>query len=220
MVQNRAVLGSAESRRLRRQGLVPGVLYGRERPVAITIRERDLRVALSGESGANAVLDVLVDGGAAHASVLKEYQRDAVRGTISHVDLQEVRLDRTIRATVPVHLVGEAPGAKAGGVLTQALTEINVEALPLDVPAMVEFDVGGLNIGESAQLGQISLPEGVTLIDDPETTLASVTQPTRVEEPEAAVAEGEVPAGEGEAAAAAAPVEPDAAAGGDGTAEE
>jgi len=218
MVQNRAVLGSAESRRLRRQGLVPGVLYGRERPVAITIGERDLRVALSGESGANAVLDVVVDGGAAHASVLKEYQRDPVRGTVSHVDLQEVRLDRPIRATVPVHLVGEAPGAKAGGVLTQALIEINVEALPLDVPAMVEFDVGGLNIGESAQLGQISLPKGVTLIDDPEATLASVTQPTRVEEPEAAVAEGEVPAGEGEAPAAQA--EPDAAAGGDGTAEE
>jgi len=213
MVQNRAVLGSPESRRLRRQGFVPGVLYGREQPVAITIRERDLRAALSGESGANAVMDVIVDDGAAHASVLKDYQRDPVRGRISHVDLQEVRLDRPIRATVPVHLVGEAPGTKAGGVLTQALVEITVEALPLDVPAMVEFDVGGLNIGESAQLGQIALPDGVMLIDDPETTLASVTQPTRVEEPEEAAAEGEEPAGEGEAPAAEAPAEPEAAAG-------
>jgi large subunit ribosomal protein L25 len=191
MVQNRAVLGSAESRRLRRQGLVPGVLYGRERPVAISIGERDLRHALTGESGANAVLDVVVDGGSAHASVLKDYQRDPVRGTITHVDLQEVRLDQPIHATVPVHLTGEAVGTKAGGVLTQAVIEINVEALPLEVPASVDFDVSELELGASAHLGQVALPDGVTLIDDPETTLASVTQPTRVEEPEAAEGEGE-----------------------------
>jgi large subunit ribosomal protein L25 len=198
MVQNRAVLGSAEARRLRRQGLVPGVLYGRERPVAISIGERDLRAALTGASGANAVLDVVVDGGSAHASVLKEYQRHPVRGTITHVDLQEVRLDQPIHATVPVHLTGEAVGTKAGGVLTQAVMEINVEALPLEVPASVDFDVTGLELGSSAHLGQIALPEGVTLLDDPDTTLTSVTQPTRVEEPEAEEgAEGEAPAAEG-----------------------
>jgi len=202
MVQNRAVLGSAEARRLRRQGLIPGVLYGRERPIAITIEFRDLRHALTGESGANAVLDVVVDGGSEHASVLKEYQRDPVRGTITHVDLQEVRLDEAIRATVPVHLVGEAAGTKAGGVLTQAVMEINVEALPLEVPATVDYDVSGLELGASAQLGQIALPEGVTLLDDPDTTLASVTQPTRVEEPEAGeAAEGEEPGAEGGEAA-------------------
>ncbi len=224
MVQNRAVLGSAESRRLRRQGLIPGVLYGREKPIAVSIAERDLRAALTGESGANAVLDVVVDGGGAHASVLKDYQRDAVRGAIVHVDLQEVRLDRTIRATVPVHLVGEAPGSKAGGVLTQAVTDIVVEALPMEVPASVEFDVGGLNLGESAHLGEIALPEGVALVDDPQTTLASVTLPTRVEEPEPEEAvEGEEAAAEGEAPAEAgeSPAEPDAAGdGGEGTAEE
>ena len=202
MVQNRAVLGSAESRRLRRQGLIPGVLYGRERPVAITIGERDLRAALTGDSGANAVLDVVVDGGATHASVLKEYQRDPVRGAITHVDLQEVRLDQLIHATVPVHLMGEAAGTKVGGVLTQAVMEINVEALPMEVPASVDFDVSGLELGASANLGQITLPEGVTLVDDPETTLTSVTQPTRVEEPEAdEAAEGETPAAEGGEAA-------------------
>jgi large subunit ribosomal protein L25 len=221
MVQNRAVLGSAEARRLRRQGLIPGVLYGREQPVAVTIGERDLRAALTGESGANAVLDVVVDGGAVHASVLKDYQRDPVRGSIVHVDLQEVRLDRPIRATVPVQLVGEAPGAKAGGVLTQAVTEIVVEALPMEVPASVEFDVGGLNLGESAHLGEIALPEGAALVDDPETTLASVTLPTRVEEPEEAAEGEEAEAGEAPAEAGESPAEPDAAEdGGEGTAEE
>jgi large subunit ribosomal protein L25 len=110
-VQNRPILGSAEARRLRRQGLVPGVLYGREAPVAIAVGERDLRAALTGESGANAVLDVVVGGdGNAHASVLKDYQRDPIKGTIVHVDLQEVRLDQPIHATVPVQIVGEAVG--------------------------------------------------------------------------------------------------------------
>jgi len=201
MVQNRAVLGSAESRRLRRQGLIPGVLYGRERPVAITIGERDLRVALTGESGANAVLDVVVDGGTAHASVLKDYQRDAVRGSITHVDLQEVRLDQPIHATVPVQVTGEPAGAKLGGVFTQAVMEINVEALPLEVPASVEFDASELGLGESVQLGQIELPAGVTLLDDPETTLASVAHQTRAEEVETEAAEGEEPAAEGGEAA-------------------
>ena len=122
-------------------GVVLGVLYGREAPIAISIRERDLRSALTGVGGANAVLDVVVEGGKAHASVLKEYQLDAVRGNVTHVDLQEVRLDQPIHATVPLHLTGESAGTKEGGVLTQVLTELNVEALPMKVPALLDFDV-------------------------------------------------------------------------------
>jgi large subunit ribosomal protein L25 len=214
MVQNRSILGSAESRRLRKQGLIPGVLYGRERPVAISIPERDLRAALTGAGGTNAVLDVVVETGKAHASVLKEYQLDRVRGTVTHVDLQEVRLDQPIHATVSLHLVGEAAGTKEGGVLTQVISELNVEALPMEVPASIDFDVSSLHIGESAQLSQIDLPEGVTLLDDPEATVVSVTQPSREEEPE--VAEGEVPEGEAAEAEAAAEGAADAGSGGDG----
>ena len=191
VVQNRSILGSAEARRLRRQGLIPGVLYGREAPVAISIPERDLRAALSGSAGSNAVLDVVVDSGNTHSSVLKEYQLEPVRGRITHVDLQEVRLDQPIHATVPLHLVGEAPGATEGGVLTQSVTELNVEALPLEVPASVDFDVSGLQIGESAHLSQVSLPDGVTLLDDGDTVFTSVTLPSVFEEPEAEEVEGE-----------------------------
>ncbi|HEX6761646.1 MAG TPA: 50S ribosomal protein L25 [Gaiellaceae bacterium] len=207
-VSHRDVLGSAESRRLRRQGLVPGILYGRERPVAITVPERDLRAALTTDGGLNAVLDVVVDdAGKAHPSVLKEFQRDAVRGVITHVDLQEVRLDQPIHATVPVALVGEAVGVKEGGVLSQVTIEVNVEALPMEVPQHLDLDVSTLGIGDTARLDALDVPEGVRLLDDPDTVLASVTHATRVEEPEEeAPAEGEAaePGAEPEAEAEAA----------------
>jgi large subunit ribosomal protein L25 len=213
LVQDRAVLGSAESRRLRKQGLIPGILYGRERPHAISIVERDLRNALTGGGGMNAVLDVVIDGGSVHSSVLKEYQLHNVRGKITHVDLQEVRLDQPIHATVTVHLVGEAAGTKEGGVLSQGINEVNVEALPMEVPALLEFDVSELQINDTARLDQLILPEGVTLLDDPDTVLAGVSPPTVLEEEpveegaeEGEAEDGEEPGSEGDSAA-----EPDAA---------
>jgi large subunit ribosomal protein L25 len=199
MVQNRAILGSAESRRLRRQGLVPGVLYGREEPVSISIPERDLRAALTTRGGLNAVLDVVVDDGKPHSSVLKEFQTDPVRGFIKHVDLQEVRLDQPIHATVPLTLHGEAAGVKEGGVLSQVTNELNVEALPMEVPEHIEIDVSEMYIGDSLRLSALVPPEGVKLLDDLEgTVLATVTLPTREEEPvaEGEEVEGEVPEGE------------------------
>ncbi len=204
VVQNRAILGSAESRRLRKQGLIPGVLYGRERPVSISIPERDLRAALTTKGGLNAVLDVVVDDGKTHSSVLKEYQQDPVRGLITHVDLQEVRLDQPIHATVPLHVTGEAVGAKEGGVLSQVTNELNVEALPMEVPEHIDADVSDLQIGDSLRLSSLRLPEGVTALDDLETVIATVTQPTREVEPEEEGAEGEEGAvAEGDEAAAA-----------------
>jgi large subunit ribosomal protein L25 len=227
VVQNRAVLGSAESRRLRRQGLIPGVLYGREEPVSISIPERDLRSALTTRGGLNAVLDVVVDGGKTHSSVLKEYQQDKIRGHITHVDLQEVRLDQPIHATVPVTLHGESAGVKEGGVMTQVTSEVNVEALPMEVPEHLEADVSEMQIGDTLRLSAIKLPAGVTLLDDPEeVVLASVTQPRTEEEPETTPAEGvegeegAEPAAEGdEAADDEAPAEGDAADGDAGTTE-
>jgi large subunit ribosomal protein L25 len=212
-VRERESLGTSESRRLRRDGLIPGVLYGRSKPHSIAIPERELRRALTGAGGLHAILDVVLEGqNSAHPSILKEFQRDPVRGTMIHVDLQEVRLDQPIHAAVSISLVGEAPGSKEGGVLQQALREVNVEALPLEIPEHVELDVSSLGIGDSVRLADLAPIDGVTYLDDPETVVASVTLPTRVEEPEEeaeegaegeeALAEGEeVP--EGEAAEAA-----------------
>ena len=224
VVQNRAVLGSAESRRLRRQGLIPGVLYGREDPVAVSIRERDLRAALTTRGGLNAVLDVVVDGGTAHSSVLKEYQQDKIRGHITHVDLQEVRLDQPIHASVPVTLHGEAAGVKEGGVLTQVTSEVTVEALPMEVPEHLEADISEMQIGDTLRLSAVKLPAGVTLLDDPEeVVIASVTQPRTDDEPEtveagAELEEGEVAEGD-EAPSDEAPADGGAADGDSGTPE-
>lgn len=220
LVQNRAVLGSAESRRLRRQGLIPGVLYGREEPISISIPERALRSALTTSGGLNAVLDVIVEDGKPHSSVLKDYQQHPVKGLITHVDLQEVRLDQPIHATVPLHIHGEPAGVKEGGVLTQVTNELNVEALPMEVPEHLEADVSEMQIGDTLRLSALTAPAGVTLLDDlEETVLATVTQPMREEEPEPVegeTAEGETPEGEAGADDAAAEGDTDAAAGASG----
>jgi large subunit ribosomal protein L25 len=137
-----------------------------------------------------------------------------VEGLIMHVDLQEVRLDQPIHATVPLHIHGEPVGVKEGGVLTQITNEVNVEALPMEVPEHLEADVSEMNIGDTLRLASLTPPEGVTLLDDlEETVIATVTQPMREEEPEAVEGEEGAEAPEGEAAAAEGAAEGDADAG-------
>ena len=199
-VRERGRRGSADARRLRRQGSIPGVLYGNgTESHAICIPERDLRRVLTGAGGLHAILDVVLEGQeTTHASILKDYQQDPIRGHISHVDLQEVRLDRPIQASVNVQLIGEPAGAKEGGVLSQVQREINVEALPMEVPEHIDLDVSAMAIGDTLRLADLTPIEGVTYLDNPEeTVLATVTLPTRVEEPEEVVEEGEeLPEGE------------------------
>ncbi len=194
VVTERKDLGSRETNRLRKQGLIPGVLYGRDAPVAISVTEPELRRALTGAGGLHSILDVEIDGrGEAHASILKEYQVDKLRGHVTHIDLQEVRLDKAISASVTVHLIGgdTSPGVKEGGVLSQPLREVNVEALPLEIPEHLDLDVSGMSIGDNLRIADLHVPEGVTLLDDSETVVATLTVPTRVVEPEPEVVEGE-----------------------------
>jgi large subunit ribosomal protein L25 len=211
-VHERAKLGTRESRRLRRDGLIPGVLYGRgKNSHPIVVPERDLRTVFGGPHGLHAILDVVLAGQkTSHASVLKDYQLDPLRGRITHFDLQEVRLDQTIQAQVSVELVGESPGVKQGGVLSQVVREVNVEALPLEVPDRLELYIDSTEIGSTLRVSDLRAPHGVKLLDDPETVLAAVAAPRRVVEeveeleevaegeaaPEAAEApaEGEAPA--------------------------
>jgi len=199
-VQERDRRGSADARRLRKEGFIPGVLYGNgKQPYAICVEERELRRVLTGPSGLHAILDVVLEGQkTTHASILKDFQQDPLRGHISHVDLQEVRLDQPIQASVNVQLIGEPEGVKEGGVLSQVQREINVEALPMEIPEHIDLDVSGMAIGDTLRLADLPEREGVKYLDNPEeTVLATVTLPTRVEEPEPEVEEGEeLPEGE------------------------
>jgi large subunit ribosomal protein L25 len=184
-VTTREHLGSRETRRLRKRGVVPGVLYGRAEPIAIAVDARELRRALTGKAGLHSILDVEIDGtGDAHASILKDFQLDKVRGGVTHIDLQEVRLDRPIHASVAVHLVGagDAPGVRERGVLSQPLRELNVEALPLEVPEHFDLDVSHMGMGDTLRLADVVVPAGVTLLDDLETVAATITAPMREEE--------------------------------------
>ncbi len=186
-VQERESRGSAASRRLRREGLIPGVLYGRgKNPHVFCIEERDLRRALTGPAGLHAILDVVVAGQkTTHPSILKDYQQDVITGRLAHVDLQEVRLDQPIQAQVVIELVGEAAGSIEGGVLSQVTREINVEALPLEVPERIEVDVSPMQMGDTLRLVDVAVQEGVSYLDDPEeTVIATVTVPTQIIEPE------------------------------------
>jgi len=218
-VKERDRLGSSETRRLRKQGLVPGVLYGKGDPKPFVVEERALRAALTTDSGLHAVLDVVVEGtSATHPSILKEYQRDPIRGLVSHIDLQEVRLDRPIQSSVNVVLTGgeDAPGVREGGVLGQPTTTLNIEALPMEMPESIEVDVSQLEMNGTLRLADVALQEGVTFLDDAEgTVIATITPPTREVEPDETAEE----AAEGAGGAADAEQAPeggaDAPAGGD-----
>jgi len=215
--------GSADARRLRAGGFVPGVLYGGGKTAhPFAVEERELRRALTGDHGLHAILDIVFDGQkTAHHAVLKEYQLDPTRAKLLHIDLHEVRLDRPIQTQVVVELVGESEGVKEGGVLTQVAREVTVEALPMDIPEHLELDISGMAIGDSMRVADLRVPEGVKLLDDPEeTVLATVTPPTKVELPEEVVEEeegelleGEVP--EEELPEGEAPAEPEAEASGE-----
>jgi large subunit ribosomal protein L25 len=201
-VQARESRGSAASRRLRAEGLIPGVLYGNGGEAhPFSIKERELRRVLTGEHGLHAILDVVLEDGAqkAHHAVLKEYQLDPTRPRLLHIDLQEVRLDQAIQTQVVVEVVGESEGQKEGGVLSQINREVRIEALPMEVPDRLEIDVSRMVIGDTLRVSDLRVPEGVKLLDDSETVLVTVTPPTKIEEPEVEeeeLEEGELPEGE------------------------
>lgn len=182
-VDPRTEFGSRTSRRMRREGLVPGVVYsGGSEATHFQVSERDVRGVIA--EGA-ALFDLSIDGGKARPVVVKEQQLHPVKGTLRHIDLQEVKLDEAIQAEVLIELEGveDAPGVKQSGVLEHVTREILVEALPTAIPDKIVVDVSAMEINDTLQLSSVAAPDGVTFVaDDPEEVTIATLAPPRVEE--------------------------------------
>jgi large subunit ribosomal protein L25 len=217
----RTTQGSRNTRRLRRTGKVPGVVYGHgEQARPFQTDARELRALLT---SAAAFFDLSIDGDAIPV-IVKDQQVHPVRSDeVLHIDMIRVKLDETIQTTVLVELHGaeEAPGVREGGVLEQVTRELTIEARPGDIPEKIDVDVSGLEAAGTLPLNELTAPSGVVFVDDPdETIIATITIPTdvpetEIEEETELVAEGEADASDADAAAAEGATGDEAASAGD-----
>ncbi|MDQ4065744.1 MAG: 50S ribosomal protein L25/general stress protein Ctc [Actinomycetota bacterium] len=181
--------GKGSARRSRAAGRVPAVVYGRGiDPMAIEVDRREFVTALHTDAGMNVLLNIEVDGSKTTA-ITRELQRDPVKGTLLHADFVKIDLTQEIEVEVPVHLVGESPGAKEGGVLEHPLFTVHVRCLPSDVPEAIDADVSGLNIGDVLRVSDLGTDRNFEILNDPDTVVASVAAPISEEQLEAMVAE-------------------------------
>lgn len=175
---SRTEFGNGPTRRLRRQGLVPGVVYQRgSDSLHVALPDRELRRALSG-GGRTSVIDLSIAGAPARPVLFKEWQLDPVRGEVQHIDFLQVDLTQEIEASVAVVLTGDPIGVREGGILDQTLREVTVSALPDSLPDSVQIDVAGLQIGDSISVADLTAPPGSTITSDAELGVASVVAPS------------------------------------------
>jgi large subunit ribosomal protein L25 len=186
-VASRTNTGKGAARTLRREGKVPGVIYGHDRPPeALTVDNMALAKMLAGISAATTIVDVAIDGRAPVKALIREIQRDSLRpAQILHLDFYEIRADEAVTVPVPVHLVGVPDGVRNfGGVLDHSLRELEVEVLPGDIPEKIDLDVTTLAIGHSLFVRDIKLEKGV-ILNDPDTPVCTVVAPRTEEAPTA-----------------------------------
>lgn len=199
--ETRTERGKGPARKLRRQGTIPAILYGRDvQPVALTISSKDWR-RLATHARSNAVIKMeLTEGGSAQERpvMIKNVQKGPVDQKVLHVDFLQISMERAVQVEVPIHLVGTAAGVVNGGVVEQHLRTVMIESLPGQIPERIDVDISALEIGDSIHVREISMP-GVKLLDPPEVAVVGITPPEAEEKVEAAAPVAE------EAAAAAAP---------------
>jgi large subunit ribosomal protein L25 len=193
--------GKGVARKLRADGRVPAVLYGHGKPAqSLSVDAKELFHLLHGAAGGNVLIDIVIDGKKTMA-MAREVQRDHVRGRYFHVDFLEVRRDEKVTVDVPIHLVGESVGVKAGGVLEHHVWDLRVESLPQDLPDAIEADISALNVNDGLRVSDLAVPDALTVLTPVEEIVASVVPPQAREVEEAAEAEA---AAEGEAEGATA----------------
>lgn len=193
-------VGKGAARRSRAEGRVPGVVYGHGmEPVPIEVDRREFLIALNTDAGLNVLLELDLDGSSTLA-LTKELQRDPVRGTVLHADFITVDRTEKVLVDVPIHLVGEAAGAKEGGALQHTLASLSIRATVTDVPEYLEADISGLNVGDSLRVSDLVVPDKYEVVTDSEAIVASVAAPVSEEELEAMEAEAGIEAEEPEVA--------------------
>lgn len=206
--------GSRESRRLRKTGRVPAIVYGKTiDPITVAVDAHDLHMALHTEAGANALINLDIEGQDVVLTMARVIERHPFRNEYRHVDFVTVSLDETVHAEVVIHFAGTPIGVIEGGVFSPSKTHVVVETLATSIPSGIELDISGVEVGGALRIADLPEIEGVLYIEDPETVLMSVTAPAAEieEEPEELegeelegeeeVAEGEEPDGQAEKAA-------------------
>lgn len=175
VAETRQAKGSRAANRLRLEEKIPGVIYGHGMdPISVTVNRRDLRLALSGPAGLNAVVEVEV-AGKTHATVVKDLQRHRVRRNVTHIDFQVVSLDEEITVDVPVVLHGEARAVLAeGGMVDPAVDTLPIVTTPRRIPSEISIDISEMQLGDIIRVGDLTLPAGATTTLDPETPVVTV----------------------------------------------
>jgi len=199
--ERRDVFGKNASRRLRREGKVPAVLYGRQQPSThLVLQKTDIFGILRSESGENSIFKAVFDAESRDA-MIKELQLDPVTDEILHIDLIQIAMDKVVRVSVPISLTGDAVGVKAEGGFVDLITrEVEVECLPGKIPESIEVDISDLHLHQSIKVENLSSPQGVEIMSDPHTLIVLIEAPTKEEEviPEVEVAEEAEVMAEGE----------------------
>jgi large subunit ribosomal protein L25 len=195
--ERRTEVGKGAARRVRAAGRVPGIVYGKGmEPVAVEVSRRELVTAFHSDAGMNTLLDIELEGKTTLA-LARELQRDPIKGTLLHVDFVKIDAKQAVEVEVPVHVIGEAPGQKEGGVLEHPLFQLHVRCLPLEVPESIEVDISSLNIGDALRVQDISTDDKFEILNDPEAAVVAVAAPVSEEELEAMEAAASGPAMEG-----------------------
>lgn len=216
-VTHRETLGKGYSKRIRKEGRIPAILYGNKlAPIPLEVDTKVFHKVLKTGAGSNVILSLKIAGlkkDNEHTAIIKDIQQDPVDDAFSHVDFNAISLTEKIRVNIPIHAKGEAPGLKEGGVLEHVHREIEVECLPTEIPEKFEVSVDKLNIGDSLHISDLTFPEGVVCMLEPGEPILTVLAPMKEEVAapvEEAVKEPEVIGKKKEE-----PIEGEAAAGGD-----
>jgi large subunit ribosomal protein L25 len=222
--QTRTGIGRSAVNAIKKQGLVPAVVYGgKETPQPLSLNAREISTLLSRATSEHVLVDLEIAGAGSRLALIQEVQHDPIRGTVLHVDFHAVKADEKLHAEIPVETLGEPNGVRNfGGILEIAMHSLEIECLPKDLPEIIRLDVSALNVGDAIHVKDIQLPQGVTARVDGELTVIRVAAPKVEIEPVVveAAAQPEVlkekkeeaapAAGAGGAKPAAAPAKPEA----------